>query len=80
MRSAGPAAVAAFWAVWFLFVVTPGADWVYAISAGLRNRTVLPRWVGCWSGTWRPRLWWRPESPHALQAFTIYFEGRIPTS
>jgi threonine/homoserine/homoserine lactone efflux protein len=34
--------VAAFWAVSFLFVVTPGADWVYAIAAGLRHRVVLP--------------------------------------
>ncbi|MEU7747462.1 hypothetical protein [Nonomuraea sp. NPDC049158] len=24
------------------FVVTPGADWAYAIAAGLRHRTVLP--------------------------------------
>ena len=30
--------VAAFWAVSFLFVVTPGADWAYAITAGLRHR------------------------------------------
>lgn len=30
----------AFWAVSFLFVITPGADWAYAISAGLRGRTV----------------------------------------
>ena len=34
--------VAAFWAVSFLFVVTPGADWAYAIAAGLRHRVVLP--------------------------------------
>ena len=31
---------AAFWAVSILFVVTPGADWAYAISAGMRNRAV----------------------------------------
>jgi threonine/homoserine/homoserine lactone efflux protein len=35
-------AVAAFWAVSFLFVITPGADWAYAIAAGLRHRVVLP--------------------------------------
>ena len=29
-------AVAAFWAVSFLLVLTPGADWAYAIAAGLR--------------------------------------------
>ena len=34
--------VAAFWAVSFLFVITPGADWAYAIAAGLRHRMVLP--------------------------------------
>jgi threonine/homoserine/homoserine lactone efflux protein len=34
--------VAAFWAVSFLLVITPGADWAYAIAAGLRHRTVLP--------------------------------------
>ncbi|MGC5224560.1 LysE family translocator [Micromonospora sp. DT81.3] len=33
-------AIAAFWAVSILFVVTPGADWAYAISAGMRQRTV----------------------------------------
>jgi threonine/homoserine/homoserine lactone efflux protein len=36
------ATVAAFWGVSLLFVVTPGADWAYAITAGLRYRTVLP--------------------------------------
>ncbi|MEU6781952.1 LysE family translocator [Nonomuraea angiospora] len=34
--------VAAFWALSLVFVVTPGADWAYAIAAGLRHRTVLP--------------------------------------
>lgn len=37
---------AAFWAVSFLFVLTPGADWAYAISAGLVGRVVLPAVVG----------------------------------
>ena len=32
--------VAAFWAVSFLLVITPGADWAYAIAAGLRHRTL----------------------------------------
>jgi len=32
--------IAAFWAVSILFVVTPGADWAYAISAGMQQRTV----------------------------------------
>jgi threonine/homoserine/homoserine lactone efflux protein len=33
-------AIAAFWGVSILFVVTPGADWAYAITAGMRQRTV----------------------------------------
>ena len=38
--------VAAFWAVSILLVCTPGADWAYAIAAGLRHRTVLPSVAG----------------------------------
>ncbi|EGH71418.1 LysE family translocator [Pseudomonas syringae] len=41
---------AAFWAVSFLFVITPGADWAYAIAAGLRGRVVLPAVAGLLSG------------------------------
>lgn len=40
----------AFWAVSFLFVITPGADWAYAMSAGLRYRTVLPAIGGLLAG------------------------------
>ena len=42
--------VAAFWAVSLMFVVTPGADWAYAIAAGLRHRTVLPAVGGLLAG------------------------------
>ncbi|MDT2005213.1 LysE family translocator [Rhodococcus opacus] len=42
--------VAAFWAVSFLFVLTPGADWAYAIAAGLRHRTVVPAVGGLLTG------------------------------
>jgi threonine/homoserine/homoserine lactone efflux protein len=42
--------VAAFWAVSFLFVITPGADWAYAIAAGLRHRSVLPAVGGLLAG------------------------------
>lgn len=42
--------VAAFWLVSLMFVVTPGADWAYAISAGLRHRTVLPAVGGMLAG------------------------------
>jgi LysE type translocator len=40
----------AFWAVSFLLVITPGADWAYAIAAGLRHRTVLPAVGGLLAG------------------------------
>lgn len=43
-------AVAAFWAVSLLFVITPGADWAYAISAGLAKRFVLPAVAGMLCG------------------------------
>ena len=42
--------VAAFWAVSFLFVITPGADWAYAITAGLRHRTIAPAVGGLLAG------------------------------
>lgn len=41
---------AAFWAVSILFVITPGADWAYAISAGLKHRVVMPAVAGLLSG------------------------------
>ncbi|MCT8348617.1 LysE family translocator [Photorhabdus temperata] len=37
-----PSVLATFWAVSFLFVITPGMDWAYAISAGIRGRMVMP--------------------------------------
>ncbi|WP_042384203.1 LysE family translocator [Streptacidiphilus melanogenes] len=42
--------VGAFWAVSFLLVLVPGADWAYAIAAGLRDRTVLPAVGGLLAG------------------------------
>jgi len=42
--------IAAFWAVSALFVLTPGADWAYAITAGLRNRSPLPAVLGMLTG------------------------------
>lgn len=42
--------LAAFWAVSFLFIITPGADWAYAISAGMRGRWVTPAVAGLLSG------------------------------
>ncbi|NDK90031.1 LysE family translocator [Gordonia desulfuricans] len=42
--------VAAFWAVSLVFVLTPGADWAYAIAAGVRDRTVVPAIGGMLGG------------------------------
>ncbi|MEV1025096.1 LysE family translocator [Streptomyces sp. NPDC050264] len=42
--------VAAFLAVDLLFVFTPGADWAYAITAGLRERSVIPAVAGLIAG------------------------------
>ncbi len=43
------ALLGAFWGVSALFVITPGADWAYAIAAGLKSRTV-PAVFGLLSG------------------------------
>lgn len=37
---------AAFWVVSILLVITPGMDWAYVISAGIRGRVVLPAVTG----------------------------------
>ncbi|WP_255950848.1 LysE family translocator [Streptomyces odontomachi] len=42
--------IAPFWAVSFLLVLVPGADWAYAIAAGLRDRTILPAVGGLLAG------------------------------
>lgn len=40
----------AFWAVSALLVITPGADWAYAISSGLKNKSVVPAITGMLTG------------------------------
>ncbi|PIJ46108.1 LysE family translocator [Tatumella sp. OPLPL6] len=40
----------AFWSVSILFVITPGADWAYSISAGLQHRRIIPAVVGLLCG------------------------------
>jgi threonine/homoserine/homoserine lactone efflux protein len=42
--------VAAFWLVSILLVLVPGADWAYAIAAGLRDQSVLPAVAGLLAG------------------------------
>jgi threonine/homoserine/homoserine lactone efflux protein len=43
-------AVTGFWTVFLLLVLVPGADWAYAITAGLRDRSVLPAVAGLLTG------------------------------
>lgn len=43
-------AVTGFWMVSLLLVLVPGADWAYAIAAGLRDRSVLPAVAGLLAG------------------------------
>lgn len=44
------ASITGFWVVSALLTLTPGADWAYAISAGLRHRTVVPAVAGMVGG------------------------------
>lgn len=39
-----------FWTVSFLLAMTPGADWAYAISAGIKGKVVLPAVSGMLTG------------------------------
>ena len=43
-------AVTGFWAVSLLLVLVPGADWAYAIAAGLRDKSVVPAVAGLLAG------------------------------
>jgi threonine/homoserine/homoserine lactone efflux protein len=42
--------VLAFWAVAFLLIVVPGADWAFTIGAGLRGASVVPAVSGLITG------------------------------
>jgi threonine/homoserine/homoserine lactone efflux protein len=42
--------VAAFWAVAFLLIMVPGADWAFTISSGLRGRSAVPAVGGLVTG------------------------------
>ncbi|WP_085633446.1 MULTISPECIES: LysE family translocator [unclassified Pseudomonas] len=39
-----------FWAFALVFVIVPGADWAYAISAGVRGQGVIPAVLGLLTG------------------------------
>lgn len=41
---------AAFWVVSILLIMTPGADWAYAISAGVHGRGIVPAVAGLLCG------------------------------
>ncbi|MBN9332902.1 LysE family translocator [Devosia sp.] len=43
-------ALITFWSISLLFVVTPGADWAYAISAGLKDNAAVPAVSGLLAG------------------------------
>lgn len=45
-----PGLITTFWAVSLLLVCTPGADWAYAITAGLRYPSVRPAVTGLLAG------------------------------
>ncbi|MDN4612866.1 LysE family translocator [Leifsonia sp. F6_8S_P_1B] len=45
-----PALVAQFWTIGLLLVLTPGADWAYAIAAGVQTRNVAPSILGMLAG------------------------------
>jgi threonine/homoserine/homoserine lactone efflux protein len=45
-----PALVAQFWTIALLLVLTPGADWAYAIAAGIQTRNVAPSILGILAG------------------------------
>lgn len=40
----------AFWAVSVMFIIIPGSDWAYVISAGVNGRSVVPAITGLLSG------------------------------
>lgn len=42
--------IAGFWLVSFLLIMTPGADWAYAISTGIQGRGIIPAVLGLISG------------------------------
>lgn len=42
--------IASFWAVSMLFVLTPGADWAYAMAAGIRHTNVVWAVAGMLAG------------------------------
>lgn len=45
-----PHLIIQFWMVAMLFVITPGADWAYAIASGLKQRSPLPGVLGMLAG------------------------------
>lgn len=78
------AQLAAFWAVSMMFVITPGADWAYAISAGMRERAILPAVAGLLLGHLVATLIVAAgvgavvlSAPYALTALTLVGAGYL---
>ncbi|MEV6594158.1 LysE family translocator [Streptomyces acidicola] len=76
--------LAAFLAVDLLLIFTPGADWAFAISAGLRERSVVPAVAGMLTGHTAYALLavaglavLVAGSPPALTAFTVAGAGYL---
>lgn len=76
--------LAAFWAVSFMFVITPGVDWAYAICAGMRGRFVVPAVTGMLSGHLLATLIVAAgvggllvKIPHALTVLTLAGSGYL---
>lgn len=68
----------AFWSVSILFVITPGVDWSYAISAGIRGKSIFPAVLGLLTGHFIATLLVATgvgailsEYPHVLMVLTV---------
>ena len=71
--------LAAFWAVSLMFVITPGADWAYAITAGMHERASQPAIVGLLLGHLTATIVVAAgvgvlvaKTPFALSALTVF--------
>lgn len=70
--------IMAFAAVSFLFVITPGADWAYSISAGISYRSPVPAVAGMLTGHIAATIivavgvgLWISREPGLLAAMTV---------
>lgn len=71
--------LAAFWLVSLMFVITPGADWAYAITAGMHKRASQPAIAGLLLGHLAATIVVASgvgvlisKTPFALSALTVF--------